>query len=60
VWDRFEGDLTIRPELAARVDPGDGEIPSDVALGGGVEAAVLDLIAGDEDSAGVEEMPVAA
>jgi hypothetical protein len=36
------------------------EIPLDVALGGRVERAVLDLIAGDEDSAGVEELAEAA
>jgi hypothetical protein len=39
---------------------GQDEIPADVALDGRVERAVPDLIAGDEDSAGLEELAEAA
>ncbi len=60
VIDRFEGGLTISRPLAARADPGQDEVPSDVALGGGVDAAVIDLIAGHEDSPRVQELPEAA
>jgi DNA topoisomerase-1 len=60
VIDRYEGGLTIRSRLAEQVEPGQDEIPADVVLHGGVERAVLDLIAGDEASPGVEELAEAA
>jgi DNA topoisomerase-1 len=60
VIDHYEGGLTIVATLAELAEPGEQETPSDVALDGRVERAVLDLIAGDEDSPVVEEIEVAA
>ena len=58
VVERYQGGLTIAPTLAELAEPGEDETPSEVALDGRVERAVLDLIAGDEESPVVEEMPV--
>jgi DNA topoisomerase I len=59
VFDRFRDGMTIPPELAHIAEPED-ETPSDVALDGRVEAAVLDLLEGDEASPWVVELSVAA
>jgi DNA topoisomerase I len=58
IIERYEENLTIAPALAELAEPGEDETPSDVALDGRVERAVLDLIAGDEESPVVEELPV--
>ncbi len=58
IIERYQENLTIAPTLAELAEPGEGETPSDVALDGRVERAVLDLIAGDEESPVVEEIPV--
>ena len=59
VFDRYHCGLTVAESLADMAEPED-ETPSDVALDGRVEEAVLDLLEGDEDSSGVEELPAAA
>jgi DNA topoisomerase-1 len=58
VIDRYHGGLTIAERLAELAEPGAGDHPSDVDLPRKVESAVLDLIAGDDESAMVE--PIAA
>ena len=55
VIDRYEGGLTISERLAEIAEPGEEDTPSDLDVPHRVESAVLDLIAGDEDSPGVEE-----
>jgi DNA topoisomerase-1 len=55
VIDRYQGGLTIAPALAELAEPGERETPGEVALDGRVEQAVLDLIAGDEESPVVVE-----
>jgi DNA topoisomerase-1 len=59
VIDRYEGGLTIAERLAEIAEPGEEDTPSDVDVPRKVEAAVLDLIAGDEDAPGVEEVAAA-
>jgi DNA topoisomerase I len=54
VIDRYHGGLTIAARLAELAEPGAGDHPSDVSLPRRVESAVLDLIAGDDESAMVE------
>ena len=58
VIDRYHGGLTIAGRLAELAEPGEEDHPSDVELPRRVETAVLDLIAGDDESAVVE--PIAA
>jgi DNA topoisomerase I len=58
VIDRYHGGLTIAERLAELAEPGAKDHPSDVELPRKVETAVLDLIAGDDESAVVE--PIAA
>jgi DNA topoisomerase IB len=55
VFDRFDGGLTIGATLPDLLD--EGEWPT---IQGQVEEAVLDLIAGDEDSAALERVAKAA
>jgi DNA topoisomerase IB len=59
VIDRYEGGLTIAERLAEIAEPGEEDTPSDLDVPRKVEAAVLDLIAGDEDAPGVEEVEAA-
>jgi DNA topoisomerase I len=59
VIDRYQGGLTIAERLAEIAEPGEQDTPSDVEVPSKVESAVLDLIAGDEDSPGVEEVEAA-
>ncbi|MCW3067291.1 MAG: topoisomerase [Solirubrobacterales bacterium] len=59
VIDRYEGGLTIAERLADLAEPGDEDTPSDLEVPRRVEGAVLDLIAGDEDAPGVEELEAA-
>jgi DNA topoisomerase IB len=58
VIDRYHGGLTIAERLAELAAPGEGDHPTDVNLPQKVENAVLDLIAGDDESEVVE--PIAA
>jgi DNA topoisomerase-1 len=58
VFDRYHGGLTIKERLAELAEPGAEDHPSHVDLPRKVETAVLDLIAGDDESAVVE--PIAA
>jgi hypothetical protein len=54
VFDAFDAGLTIRPALervAAKVEPGDLPIHQPE-----LEAAVLDLLSEDEDSAALEQV----
>ncbi len=57
VWDRYLGGLTIKHALAERADPGETDTPTDVRSEHRVERAVLDLLAGDEESPVVDEVP---
>jgi DNA topoisomerase I len=59
VFDRYQGGLTIAERLAEIAEPGEEDTPSDLELPRKVESAVLDLIAGDEDAPGVEEVEAA-
>jgi DNA topoisomerase I len=58
VIDRYHGGLTIAERLAELAEPGAKDHPSDVELPRKVETAVLDLIAGDDESDVLE--PIAA
>jgi DNA topoisomerase IB len=60
VIDRYQGGLTIAEQLAEVAEPGEEDTPSDREVPRKVEAAVLDLIAGDEESPRVEEVEAAA
>ena len=59
VIDRYVGGLTIAARLAELAGPGEEETPSEDALGGRVDRAVLDLLAGDEDSPVIEVIDAA-
>jgi DNA topoisomerase I len=59
VFDRYQGGLTIAERLAEIAEPGEEDTPSDLEVPRKVEAAVLDLIAGDEESPRVEEVEAA-
>lgn len=61
VIDRYEGGLTIAEALSAAADVAadEEEVPGEVIVPRRVERAVLDLIAGEEEAAGVEEFAAA-
>jgi DNA topoisomerase I len=59
VFDRYQGGLTIAERLAEVAEPGEADTPSDLDVPRKVEAAVLDLIAGDEDSPRVDDVEAA-
>jgi len=59
VIDRYQGGLTIAERLAEIAEPGEEDTPSDLEVPRKVESAVLDLIAGDDESPGVEEVEAA-